>query len=183
MVARGSVEVFAVLVRDFSLLLIAFVKVEAIAECNALASRDGEVAGGFIGQIIEIMQAKGVGGKKTVIAHMPPGRVPRVSGMIENGNADNFALYRSKVIAPIRSLAPGIVVAQAGAGDDVALTGIALETHGFGDPHCHSSFLGIAQSERPLGGMHRDFEIENPLVWLRRGIHSEEAVIGADQLA
>ena len=70
--------------------VVAFVQVEAIAEREALARRDHQVAraGRFL---FEIVDAERIGGEQAVIPHMPPGRMLRVRGMIEDGDADGLA--------------------------------------------------------------------------------------------
>src|SRR6266446_6142951 len=69
--------------------------------------------------------------EQPVIAHVPPGRVPRVAGMIENGDAYGFSVHGTEVIAPVSAFAPGFVVADPGAVDDMAMTDFALEAHSF----------------------------------------------------
>ena len=65
--------------------------------------------------------------------------------MVEDGDADRFAIDGAIIITPIRAFAPGFAVADAGAVDDMALADFALEAHGLGQAHGHGAFLGVAE--------------------------------------
>ena len=116
----SSFCVFLVTVGDFGLLLVAFVEVKAIAECDALPGRNRDIAGAG-GFSLKIMHPERIRGEQAVIAHMPPGGVLGVLRVIENRDADSFILHRAVVIAPGGPLAPGFVIPYSGAQDDMAL--------------------------------------------------------------
>src|SRR5207302_2216855 len=101
--------VFRVTLRDLRLFFIAGVNIEAVAEGDIFPGRHGEIAGAG-GFLFKIMQPERIGAEQTVIAHVPPGRVPRVLWMIENCDANSLAMHRPVVVHPIRSFAPGRVV-------------------------------------------------------------------------
>src|SRR5437764_3704256 len=71
-------DVLQIFLGDSALLLIARMEVKTITERDAFTGRHGEISGGFVGQLFEIVPAKRVGGEQAVIAHVPPGRVARV---------------------------------------------------------------------------------------------------------
>src|SRR5437868_11379083 len=106
------------------------------------------------------MPPKGIGGEQTVIPHMPPRGMPRILRMIEHGNPCDAPANRPVIIAPIRALAPRIVVALTGAIHDVAVLARVLELHRFGDADGHRAFLRIAKGHFPIGSMKRDLEIK-----------------------
>src|SRR5439155_871583 len=87
------------------------VNIEAVAEGDTFPGRHGEIAGAG-GFLFEIMQPERIGAEQAVIAHVPPGRVPRVLRMIENCDAHRLAAHRPVVVHPVRSFAPGRVVAH-----------------------------------------------------------------------
>jgi hypothetical protein len=47
--------------RNFGLLFIALVQVEAVSESDALAGGNHQVAGGFVGKLLEIVLPEGIG--------------------------------------------------------------------------------------------------------------------------
>jgi hypothetical protein len=51
------------MVRDFGFLLVAFVKIETVAERDTLAGGHDKVTGRRVSKLLEIMFAKGIGGK------------------------------------------------------------------------------------------------------------------------
>src|ERR1044071_3790276 len=93
--------VLPVALRDLPFFLVAAVNVNAVAEGDALARGHSQIAGArrFL---FKIMEAERIGGKQSVIPHVPPGRMPRVLRMIENRDAHDLPAHRSVVIAPGR---------------------------------------------------------------------------------
>src|SRR5439155_24987416 len=107
-------------------------QINPVAKSNAPAGRNGQSAGSFVRQAFEIMLAKRIGREQAVIAHMPPGGMPRVLRMIENRDADSLSSHGAVIITPVGAFAPGLSVANSGAVNDVTFAGFSFETHRFG---------------------------------------------------
>src|ERR1035437_3382989 len=122
-------------------------QVKPITEGPARAGGHDEVAGGLVWEALEIVLAERIGREQPVVTHMPPGRVARVLGMVENRDADRLALDGAVVITPLRPFAPGLAVAHAGAVDDMALPHLALEPHRLGQSYCHAAFLRVPEGQ------------------------------------
>src|SRR5262249_51196696 len=131
----------------------------------------------------EIMAAKGIRGEQAIIAHVPPGRVPRVFRMVKHGNANNFSLYRPVVVAPIGFFAPCLVVALTGAVENMAVLAGSFEFDAFGDADRHRAFFGIAESQISVGSVQSDVKIEETLVPTPGIVDSERALVGANNIA
>ena len=104
-----------------------------------------------------------------------------VLGMIKDGDADDLVIDRPVVIAPIGVFAPGLLVFDAGALDNVAFAGFVLaarEAHGLGDANSHGAFLGVAEDEVLIGCFDGDVEIEKAFV-IGPCKNAEGAFIGA----
>jgi hypothetical protein len=162
------------------LLLVAFVEVKPIAERHAFAGGDFQVAGGRVGELFEVMSAKGVRGEQAVIAHVPPGRMARVLRMVEDRNADDLAFHRAVIIAPIGALAPRFAVALTGAGDDMAFAGALLQPHRLAQADGHRAFFGVVERHVAVAGAQRNIEIKYLLARIGGGINSHGALIRAD---
>src|SRR5262245_48140828 len=82
-------------------------KHHAVTESGALPRQDLEVASVLVLESFEIMLPERVGGEESVIAHVPPGRMPGITRMIQDGDADDIAVHGPEIIAPRRALTPG----------------------------------------------------------------------------
>src|ERR1035437_10531319 len=101
-------------------LSIAGMEKEAVAEDHALAFGYGKIPG-VLWAFFEVVQPKGVGRKQTVIAHMPPRRMPGILRVIEDAHSYRRVLHRPVIVAPLGPFAPGVIILLPGAIDDVAL--------------------------------------------------------------
>ena len=176
-------NVFRIFFRDFALLLVAFVQIKAVTESDAVAGRHDQISCGLIWQFLEVVLAKRIGGKQTVIPDVPPGRVTRIFGVIEYGHTDGLGIHWTVIVAPGCALAPGCVIAHAFAVYDVALTDLAFKPHGFCQAHGHGAFLGVAESHLAVGGMECYLEIQQSLVVITGIVNAQRPVIRADDLA
>src|SRR5687767_8156895 len=179
-------RVLRVTLGDFSLFFVAFVDVEAVFESHALPRIDFQVTRA-LGFLLEIVNAKGICRKQSVVAHVPPRGMTRVAGMVEDRDAQRFPFYWPRVIAPRRLLAPRIFAGHAGAEHDVS-GGFALvelvrrQPHCFGEPNCHRSLFRITEHYVLIASLDRDFEIKKPLV-ARPRVDAERSFIGASDCA
>src|SRR5450759_2927960 len=81
----------------------------AIAVAQALAGFDGR--GAVLRFVIgEHGEAPRIGGEEAVGAGVPAHRVAGIPGVIEDGDADLFAVDLAGVIAPVRRLAPELLL-------------------------------------------------------------------------
>src|SRR5262245_59929137 len=156
--------------------------VKSIFESNALSGFNFQVTGAprFL---LEVLDTKGVGCKQTVVAHVPPGRVPWVPWMVENGDANGLAFNRARVITPRGLLAPGIFPGDARAQHNIpgglALVGLVWrETHRFREANGHRSLFRVAKNDFFVAGMNRYFKVKKPLVFGPR-IDPEQSFIRA----
>src|SRR5947209_14559531 len=99
--------VFSIFFGDLGLLLVAVVQIKAVTKCRAFACGNVEVARSFVWQLFEVMLAKRISREQSIVAHVPPGRMPGVLRVIEYGDADSFSIYGTVIVAPIRAFAPG----------------------------------------------------------------------------
>src|SRR6185369_14868557 len=127
------------------LFFVARMDINAVAEGGAFAGGNDEVAGLLVGEFFEIMATERIGCEQAVIAHVPPGGMTRVAGVVEDSDPDRFTVDGAIIIAPAGAFAPGGIVLDAFAIDDVAVTDLAFEAHGFGQADGHGAFLGIAE--------------------------------------
>ena len=118
-------------------------EVNPVAEGYALALGNGEIAGSF-GLTFEVVDAEGIGGEEAVVSDVPPGGMAGIGGVIEDGDADSLAVDGAAVIAPGGAFAPGGVVAEAVAVEDVALGYFTFEAHGGGESEGHTPFFSVA---------------------------------------
>ena len=87
---------------------VAVVDHHAVAEGERLAfgDRDAAVA---LGVVVEVVFAKGIDREQPVIARVPISRMLDVGGIIEDGDAERFAIHLAGVIHPVGALAPDVV--------------------------------------------------------------------------
>lgn len=131
------------------------------------------------------MDAERIRGEQSVVADMPRRRMHGIERIIEDRDAHGLALDRAGVIAPLGALAPGLLVADAGAQDDPALARLLLavgQAHRLGHADGHRTLLRVAEHDIPLSGLDCDFKIEQPLR-VRTHINAEGAFISADHVA
>src|SRR6202453_3526665 len=151
---------------DAALGVVAFVHVKAVAEGDGLSGGQGIVAGAFW-FLFKIVNAEGIGGEKAVIAHMPPGWMAQVVRMVKNGDADGLAVNWTGIVAPIGAFSPGLLVAQAGGEDDVAVAGQSFmsQTHGLRDAYGNGAILFVAEDGGLIGRrLQGDIKNEQALV-------------------
>src|SRR5262249_3735143 len=99
-------------------------------------------------------------------------------------DADNLAVDRSVVIAPGGAFAPGSVVTDTLAVDDMPLGRPAFgpfQTHRLGQAHGHGPFFGITKGHGPICRSDSNVEVEQPLV--SSVVKPHRPFIGADHFA
>jgi hypothetical protein len=171
--------VFLIVFSDARLRFIAQVQVKSIAKGQVVTGGNDEIARRLVRQLLKIMFSERVRGEKTIVTHVPPRWVPGVLRMIENRNSNDLAVNRAVIVAPVRSLAPGVPVPHALAIDDVALSHRPFEPHGFSQSHRHGSLFRITKGELAIRRMKRYLEIKYPLGSRLGLIDPQSAVVGA----
>ena len=69
------------------------VKENPVAQRQVAVGRDSDIARvGLILEFFEVVLSKGIRGEEPVIAHMPPGGMPRVERVVEDGDAVGEAI-------------------------------------------------------------------------------------------
>ena len=97
------------------------------------------------------MDPERVGRKQAIIAHVPPGGMARVGGMIKNGDPSGLALNRAGAI-PLRPFPPVLSSRTPRQDDGPAQAVFAVaQPHRFGHPHRHRAFFGVAENHRFIG--------------------------------
>src|SRR3954466_5518594 len=96
---------------------------------------------------------------------MPRGRMPGILRMMEDGDPDGFVLDGAVVIAPGAMFAPGLVIQQAAAEDDMAITRFlaVTESHAFGDANTKGAFFGVTKNDWLIACLDGDLEIKHAL--------------------
>src|SRR5947207_3203168 len=112
------------------------------------------------------MFAERVGSEQTVIADVPPGGMPRVFGMVEDGEPDSFSIHWAVIIAPLGALAPGFLILHAAAVHDMTVADRTLEPHRFGQAHGHRAFFRISKNHLFVRSMEGDLEIKHSFIFL-----------------
>ena len=158
-----------------------------IPERDGLARLDRQVAGARA-LLFEIVQPERIGREQPVIAHMPPRRMPRVGGVIEDRDPVHGRAARNGhgpgVVAPLGPFAPGVPVLLSPRiqnGPALGLVG-PLQAHRLGEPNGESALLGIAQHQRSAHRAHGDLEVQ--LAHLGgRGVEHHPAFVFGNHLA
>src|SRR5690606_19704373 len=131
--------------------------------------------------------------KKSVVTHVPPGGMRRILGMIENRDADVFAVDRSAVVAPRSALAPGRAVGVTVGVDDppgAAPAVLALADHeadALVDAHTQRAFLGVAEYNLSVRCLESDLQIEDitrfdALEAVAGRVGADDLIVGRDPL-
>jgi hypothetical protein len=99
-------NVFLKAFSDLALFLIPIMEIEPVAKRRALAGRKHPITFRLIRVLLKIVYSKRIGPKQTVVANVPPSWMSGILGMIEDSDANGFAIDRTVVIAPFGSFAP-----------------------------------------------------------------------------
>jgi hypothetical protein len=113
--------VLLVQLADLGFLRIAFMENKPVAQRKALSVGDRKIAGAGRLAVFEIVDAERIGGDEAVLPGVPPCRMARILGMIENRHANGLALDLRPVIDPVRALRPNLSPAYALAVDRLSV--------------------------------------------------------------
>ncbi len=137
---------------------VAAMEEDAMTQHELAASRNTDVAGvGLILEFLEILLTKRISGEQAVFAHMPPGRMRRISRMVEDCDADDPSVRQGPgIIAPWGTLSPCRAISVAVRIEDAARSGApltALPVH-YADrlvhPNGEHTLLRVAKHEGAL---------------------------------
>ena len=150
---------------------------DGVAQAQRLALRQHQVARAR-GLPLEVVDPEGVGRHQAVVAGVPPGGVPRVPGVIEEGHAQLPIPDRPGVVHPRRALPPDLLALDPGAHEGLARGHLALQPQRRGQAQGHAALLGVAEAELAARRADGDLVLEEarPV----QGVEPEAALVGAD---
>jgi len=108
----------------------------------------------------EVFFAERIGGDEAVVTGMPGGGVARVGGVVEDGDADGFAVYWPPVVDPFGDLAPDGFSGDAFAVDGGTFGNGTFQAKCGMGANGHAAFLGFDEGDVTMRGMDGDFVID-----------------------
>ena len=139
---------------------------DAISQHEGLVLLEGESAALGVASF-KCPPAKWVGRQEAIVPGVPPGWVPEVVGVFEDGDPHLLLIDRATVVNPGRAFAPGLRVLIAGCVQYGARGNLTLEPQGRVQAHGECAFLGVPEHDLVLQGCQLELRVDPALIVLR----------------